>query len=211
MISDEGKVSSAKSTGNRANNSDEALCPCPKCEGTIRETDTHYACDREECKFRGVGKVICKREINREEAKSILLEGNLHSLKTLFQGEDDHSPHSWFSKETKLDLSSLKEAAADARRFEVQPGVVAICPKHGAEIIETETHFRPKTSASGCKIDIAREISKREITREEAKQMIEKGEIGPFDDLIAKKTGNPYTAILWLKKNERVGYRFAKR
>ena len=44
-----------------------------------------------------------------------------------------------------------------------------------------------------------------------AKQMIEKGEIGPFDDLIAKKTGNPYTAILWLKKNERVGYRFAKR
>ena len=75
VISDEGKVSSAKSTGNRANTSDEALCPCPKCEGTIRETDTHYACDREECKFSGVGKVICKREINRDEAKSILLEG----------------------------------------------------------------------------------------------------------------------------------------
>lgn len=104
-----------------------------------------------------------------------------------------------------------REAAADSRRFEVTPGVVAVCPKHGAEIYETETHFRPKTSASGCKIDIAREISKREITREEAKQLIEKGEIGPFDDLIAKKSGNPYTAILWLKKNERVGYRFAKR
>ena len=104
-----------------------------------------------------------------------------------------------------------REAAADARRFDVVEGVVAICPKHGAEIHETETHFRPKTSASGCKINIAREISKREITRAEAKQLIEKGEIGPFDDLIAKKSGNPYTAVLWLKKNEQVGYRFAKR
>ena len=38
VISDRGKVSSAKSTGNHLNNSDEALCPCPKCEGTILET-----------------------------------------------------------------------------------------------------------------------------------------------------------------------------
>ena len=87
-----------------------------------------------------------KREINQEEAKSSA--GRKISSLISSLGEDDHSPHSWFSKETKLDLSSLKEAAADARRFEVQPGVVAICPKHGAEIIETETHFRPKTSAS---------------------------------------------------------------
>ena len=78
-------------------------------------------------------------------------------------------------------------------------------------MFETETHYRPKSTASGCKLDIAREIAKREITREEAKTLIEKGEIGPFDDLIAKKTGNPYTAILYLRKNERIGYRFAKR
>ena len=51
----------------------------------------------------------------------------------------------------------------------------------------------------------------RELTREEAKTLIEKGEVGPFDDLIAKKTGNPYTAILYMKKNQRIGYRFAKR
>ena len=212
VISDEGKVTSAKSTGNRANSSDEALCPCPKCDGTIRETDTHYACDQEECKFAGVGKVICKREISQSEAKSILIDGKSPLIEDFISRRGRPFPAYLVLEGNKVGFEfPPREAAADARRFEVKPGVVAICPKHGAEIYETETHYRPRTSASGCKIDIAREISKREITREEAKQLIEKGEIGPFDDLIAKKSGNPYTAILWLKKNERVGYRFAKR
>ena len=212
VISNEGKVTSSKSTGNRANSSDEAICPCPKCDGTIRETDTHYACDQETCKFSGVGKVICKREINRDEAKSILVDGKSPLIEDFISRRGRPFPAYLVLEGNKVGFEfPPREAAADARRFEVTPGVVAICPKHGAEIYETETHFRPKTSASGCKIDIAREISKREITREEAKQLIEKGEIGPFDDLIAKKSGNPYTAILWLKKNERVGYRFAKR
>jgi DNA topoisomerase-3 len=212
VISDEGKVTSSKSTGNRANSSDEALCPCPKCDGTIRETDTHYACDQEECKFSGVGKVICKREINREEAKSILVDGKSPLIQDFISRRGRPFPAFLVLEGNKVGFEfPPREAASDARRFEVKSGVVAVCPKHGTEIFETETHYRPKTSASGCKVDIAREISKREITREEAKQLIEKGEIGPFDDLIAKKSGNPYTAILYLKKNERVGYRFAKR
>ena len=34
-----------------------------------------YACDNQECKFRGLSKEMCKRKITPEEAKSILLEG----------------------------------------------------------------------------------------------------------------------------------------
>ena len=212
VLSDEGKVTSSKSTGNRATSSDEALCPCPKCGGTIRETDTHYACDQPECKFAGVGKVICKREITQTEAKSILIDGKSPLIEDFISRRGRPFPAYLVLEGNKVGFEfPPREAAADARRFDVVEGVVAICPKHGAEIHETETHFRPKTSASGCKINIAREISKREITRAEAKQLIEKGEIGPFDDLIAKKSGNPYTAVLWLKKNEQVGYRFAKR
>ncbi|MGB0475323.1 MAG: DNA topoisomerase [Candidatus Poseidoniaceae archaeon] len=212
VLSDEGKVTSSKSTGNRATSSDEALCPCPKCDGTIRETDTHYACDQQECKFAGVGKIICKRAITQTEAKSILIDGKSPLIEDFISRRGRPFPAYLVLEGNKVGFEfPPREAAADARRFDVVEGVVAICPKHGAEIHETETHFRPKTSASGCKINIAREISKREITREEAKQLIEKGEIGPFDDLIAKKSGNPYTAVLWLKKNEQVGYRFAKR
>ena len=102
-------------------------------------------------------------------------------------------------------------AAADAKRFEVVEGVVAVCPVHNVNIIETETHYQPEPGSSGSSLQIAREISKREITREEAKTLIEKREIGPFDDFISKKTGRPFSAILYLKKNESIGYRFAKR
>ena len=212
VLSDEGKVTSAKSTGNRSNATDEALGPCPTCHGTIRQTDTHYACDQEDCKFAGVGKVICKRVIQPEEAKAIIVDGKSPLIDDFISRRGRPFKAFLVLEGTKVGFEfPPREAAADARKFEVQPGVVAVCPKFGAEIYETETHYRPRTSATGCKIDIPREISKREITREEAKELIEKGQIGPFDDLIAKKTGNPYTAILYLKKNQRIGYRFAKR
>jgi len=54
-------------------------------------------------------------------------------------------------------------------------------------------------------------MSKREITRTEAKQLIEKGEIGPFEDFISKKTNKNFTAILYMRKNYSVGYKFAKK
>ena len=188
------------------------MCPCPSCDGTIRETDTHFACDQEKCKFAGVGKVICKRTIQPAEAKAIIVDGKSPLIEDFISRRGRPFKAFLVLEGTKVGFEfPPREAAADARKFEVQPGVVAICPKFGAEIYETETHYRPRTSATGCKIDIPREISKREITRDEAKELIEKGQIGPFDDLIAKKTGNPYTAILYLKKNQRVGYRFAKR
>ena len=212
VLSDEGKVTSAKSTGNRSNPTDEALGPCPTCHGTIRQTDTHYACDQEDCKFAGVGKVICKRVIQPEEAKAIIVDGKSPLIDDFISRRGRPFKAFLVLEGTKVGFEfPPREAAADARKFEVQPGVVAVCPKFGAEIYETETHYRPRTSATGCKIDIPREISKREITREEAKELIEKGQIGPFDDLIAKKTGNPYTEILYFQKNQRIGDRFAKR
>jgi hypothetical protein len=54
-------------------------------------------------------------------------------------------------------------------------------------------------------------MSSRAISRDEAKQLIEKGEIGPFDDFVSKKTGKNFTSILYLKKNQAVGYKFAKK
>ncbi|MGB1766939.1 MAG: topoisomerase C-terminal repeat-containing protein [Poseidonia sp.] len=49
------------------------------------------------------------------------------------------------------------------------------------------------------------------MTRDEAKTLIETGSLGPFDDFISKKTNNPFSATLYLKKNQSIGYKFAKR
>ena len=66
----------AGSTAQTTDASDEELCPCPKCDqGTIRVGETTYACDNAECKFRGLGRNVCKRDISVEEAKKILTEG----------------------------------------------------------------------------------------------------------------------------------------
>ena len=74
-IDESGKVVIAGSTAQTTDASDEELCPCPKCDqGTIRVGETTYACDNAECKFRGLGRNVCKRDISVEEAK-ILTEG----------------------------------------------------------------------------------------------------------------------------------------
>ena len=86
-----------------------------------------------------------------------------------------------------------------------------MCSKTGINIIESETHNVAETNDKGYNLQIPREISKREITREEAKELVEKRKIGPFEDLLSKKTGKPFTSIMYLKANQQIGYRFAKR
>ncbi len=212
-ISDEGKVDFKNGGQSKTSESDEKLCQCPVCtHGSIRINSTMYACDNEDCTFRGLSNEMCKRSISKEEAADIFTKGK-STLMEDFISKKGRS----FKAFLVLDNNRVKfefpprEAAADAKKFEVVPGVVAICPTTKVEIIETPTFYQPENSGTGCLIQISREISKREITREEAKNLIEKGQIGPFDDFIAKKTGNNFSATLYLKKNQSIGYRFAKK
>ncbi len=212
-LSDEGKVESKNGGESKSSSGDEKLCICPVCNrGSIRINSTMYACDDEDCTFRGLSHDMCKRPISKEEAKDIFTDGKSKLLDDFISRKGRP-----FKAFLVLDNNRVKfefpprEASSDAKKFKVTPGVVAVCPKTKVEIIETETFYQPATVGTNCLIQIAREISKREITREEAKQLIEKGEVGPFDDFVAKKTGNNFSAVLFLKKNQSVGYRFAKK
>ena len=212
-LTDDGKVEFIGGGESSSDASDEEVCPCPACDhGTIRIGQTMYACDHDDCKFRGVSKEMCKRPITPEEAKHILVNGKSELLEDFtskrgrpfkaFLVRDNHR--------IKFEFPP-REAAADATRFTVVEGVVGICPTHKVNIVETETHYQPEEGSNGCSIQILREISKREITREEAQVLIEKKEIGPYDDFISKKTEREFSSKLYLKKNESIGYKFAKR
>ena len=212
-INDSGNVEFLGGGESTSSADDDELCECPACsKGTIRINATMYACDNQECKFRGLSQEMCKRKISTDEAKSILVDGKSAILEDFISKKGRP-----FSAYLKLDGNRVKfefpprKAAADAKKFPVVEGVVAICPKTKEEIIETPTFYQPANDGSDCKIQIAREMSSREITRDEAKILIEKGEIGPFDDFVSKKTGNNFTSILYLKKNQAVGYKFAKK
>ena len=212
-LSKDGKVVSKGSGAGEASEDDEVLCPCPVCDtGSIRITTTAYLCDNAECTFRGMQNVMCKRTITPEEAKPIFTEGKSTLLEDFTSRRNKP-----FNAFLKLEKNRVKydfpprAAAADAKKFTVVPGVVAVCPKTKANIVETATHYTVEDSSTDCKIHIERCISKRDLTREEAKTLIETGSVGPFDDFISKKTSNPFSASLYLKKNQSVGYKFAKR
>tara|TARA_B100000900_G_scaffold383182_1_gene370906 strand:+ start:2696 stop:5440 length:2745 start_codon:yes stop_codon:yes gene_type:complete len=209
----DGKVVSKGSGSGQATEDDEVLCPCPSCEqGSIRITKMAYVCDNAECSFRGMQNVMCKRVITPAEAKPIFTEGKSTLLEDFTSRRN--KPFNAFLKLEKNRVTydfPPRAAAADAKRFPIEPGIVAVCPKTKANIIETETHYTVENSSTDCKIHIERCISKRDLTRDEAKALIETGSVGPFDDFVSKKTNNPFSASLYLKKNQSVGYKFAKR
>ena len=213
VLAKDGKVAGKGAAGGGASENDEVLCPCPLCDhGSIRITPSAYNCDNPDCKFRGMQNVMCKRAITPDEAKDIFVEGKSKLLEDFTSRKN--RPFSAFLMLDKNRVSfdfPPRAAAADAKRFPVVPGVVAVCPKTKTNIIETETHYTAEDSSANCKIHIERCISKRDITREEAKTLIETGSLGPFDDFISKKTNNPFSATLYLKKNQSIGYKFAKR
>ena len=212
-LEDDGKVTLAGGGESTAKSTDEELCPCPACEhGTIRIGANVYACDYDDCKFRGVSREMCKRPITAEEAKKILTDGKSPLLEDFTSKRN--RPFSAFLVMTGNKISfefPPRDAPADAKKFPIVAGVVAICPIHSVNIVETETTYQPEEASSGCNIQLMREISKREITREEAKELIEKKSLGPFDNFLSKKTQKPFASSLYLKKNESVGYKFAKR
>ncbi len=212
-IGNDGRVASSSQASAELSSDDEELCTCPVCDqGAIRVTATQYVCDNDACTFRGMQNVMCQRPVTPDEAKDIFVNGKSALLENFTSKRN--RPFSAFlvlnNNRVSFDFPP-RDAAADAKRFPVEPGVVGVCPTHQANIIETETHYTVEDSTSGCKIHLERTVSKRDISREEAKTLIEHRKLGPFDDFLSKKTGNPFAAELYFKKNESIGYTFAKR
>ena len=68
----------------------------------------------------------------------------------------DRSVPSWSFRKNRVAFDfPPRGAPADAKKFEIVPGVVGICPQHKANIVETETHYTTEDSSTQCKIHIS--------------------------------------------------------
>jgi len=71
-------------------------------------------------------------------------------------------------------------------------------PTDGRPMVETHRAFE---SHDG-KIRIYKVTASRRMSEEDARELLEKGEIGPFDDCRSPKSGKNYSAVLRLEKDE---------
>ena len=212
-LKSDGKVMAKGSGQSEATENDEVLCPCPVCASRLD------SCHNDRIQLRLCGlhlpwyaehHVQATHYSRRSES---IFENGKSALLEDFTSKRNRP----FSAFLVLDKNRVafdfppRQAAADAKRFPVVPGTVAVCAAHKVNIIETETHYTAEENSDGCKIHIERTISKRDITREEAKELIETRKLGPFDDFTSKKKQEPVRSQPHLRKNESVAYKFAKR
>lgn len=194
----------------------EILTKCPDCEGgNIHSTATHWACNNQECKARSLAKIICHRTMQDSEALDYYDKGETEIFDDFISKKGRPFSAKLVRKNGRMKYefpprgSRPGQPAVELPKYTVVEGVVAVFKSKGSEInvIENETHFVTVENDSGIELEIPRTISKRELTREEAKTLIEKKKVGPLEGLISKK-GNPFTSKLILKRNGRVGYQF---
>ena len=99
-----------------------------------------------------------------------------------------------------------KAAKVKRKEFPVNPEPLGKCPKHrDADVVETPTDF--KCLEEGCKLEVPRELCKREIKREEVQAML-KDKVSPLLEGFVSKRGKAFSAALKINMRKRGGFEF---
>ena len=88
---------------------------------------------------------------------------------------------------------------------------VGVCPRCGGDVVEGEKGYgcaNWKESDGGCKFVIWKNSSGHDLTVEEVKQILEKGQTDEYLDFVSKKTGRPFKAKLLLDKDGQYSTKF---
>ncbi len=193
--------------------------PCPfHPESMVRRSTKGYRCDLyadRKCKL-NLPLQLCQRSLSVEEIaqmlgpdrKTSLLEGFVSKRNRPFSASlilEDTGRIKWDFPPRENNRGS----GGPAKEFPVNAEPLGACPKHPeAKIVETATAF--VCTDDGCRINIPREICKRELTRAEATKLFADGET-PVLENFTSQAGKPFAASLYIKATGRHGFRFAGR
>jgi DNA topoisomerase-3 len=182
---------------------------CPKCSaGTFKESYKAYQC-------KGCGLVLWKsmagRELEREEVKTLLENGNVGPLEG-FRSKLGRA----FSAAVKLDgefkqvfdFGDSTEGNGQPSDFSTLP-VIAPCPicKSGT-VHDTGTAYQCSNTPK-CRFRMGKTICQREVPREQVMKLIECGKTDLISRFISKK-GKPFSAFLKLE-GSKVAFEFEER
>ena len=184
------------------------LGPCPfHPEYTVRRSARGYLCDgfdKKECKLKLPLKV-CKRKMSLEEIQAMIGPDRKTGLIEDFISKRDRpfAATLFLTDAGRFRFEFPPRGTArkgpELTKFPVNPEPICADPKQkGAKIVESETEFVSDDQSSPIKV--AREICKRQITRDEAKALFTKGQT-PVLEGFTSKQGKPFAAQLKLKRS----------
>lgn len=136
-----------------------------------------------ECEFI-IWKTIAGKEITEDIAKTLVEVG-----KTV--------PIEGFMSKAGKSFSACLEIKDGRAVFNFEMPSIADCPCCGKGVVETSKAYSCSGWKEGCKFAIWKEIAQRQITKEEAVNLINDKEIGPIDGFVSR-SGTTFSATLKL-------------
>jgi DNA topoisomerase-3 len=192
----------------------EELCGCSICEiGTIFADDENYGCSNPECILAQGRRTMGRRKMSEGELVILIKEGKTPIFDDFISKRNSPFSACLFLEERirggkKRMVASFEFAAEDLPEYSVD-STPLIDDGKGFTVVETATHF--EVQRDGVKeYDVPRTVKQRELNRDEGKELIEKGAVGPLEEFISAK-GKPFKATLYLDARKQVKFRFEKR
>lgn len=196
-----------------ASNSEE-LCACSICEdGSIFADDENFSCSNSECSLAQGRRVMGRRRLSDDELIILIKNSKTPVFDDFISKRGAPFSACLFLEERsrggkKRIVASFEFAAAELPEYDVDSTPLVDDGK-GLKVVETPTHFEVQND--GVKeYEVPRTIKDREISRDEGKELIEKGQVGPLENFISAK-GKPFKATLYLDARKQVKFRFEKR
>lgn len=168
----------------------EALGRCPICGRDVLEYPKSYGCSgyKEGCKF-AIWKEISGKKLTPGQAKELLEKGRTGTIRG-FKSRAGKA----FDAALVLD-----EGGKVSFEFpEREKAGLGKCPLCGRDVTESQKGYGCSGWKEGCKFVIWKEISGKKITPAQAKELLEKGRVGPLKGF-KSRTGKEFSAALVLE------------
>jgi DNA topoisomerase-3 len=176
---------------------------CPACGGSpLKQTEDHYSCPAEDCRFR-LRKTVASRDLTGEEVKILTASGSVGPLQGFLSRAGEE-----FSAALRLDEKfkatfSFDDSDQDGSDLDDPIAPCPICREAGrsgqlhaaSNAYVCEQHY----TEAKCPAKLPRRMLKAEITREQALKFFNDGRTDVISNFVSRKSGRRFSASLVLK------------
>lgn len=184
-------ITCAKNAPMKKSIKSSAIGICPVCGKQIRETKLSFRCEDSNCQF-VIWKNVSGKTLTSSQVSELLNKGITKIIKG-FQSKEGKS----FNAKLKLKKDNNDNFSVV---FDTEKDIIGVCPRCGGNIIETNSTYTCQNR--DCNFFIMKnnkyfDSIGAKLTKTLVKKLLKNGE-APVKDLVSKRTGKKYNAIIVL-------------